>query len=239
MQRYFISDNNFKENIIVGDDVFHLSRVMRAKIGDRIEVCANNTPYLVEITYIDSDKVGFKVIEALPFDDNINKVTLIQGLPKGDKTEEIIMHSTELGIDNIILVEMIRSIAKIDAKKLSNKLDRYQKIAKEAAEQSHRNTVSHIEIKNALKQINFESYDLKLLLDEEEAKKALPRYLNDINLKQTNICFVVGPEGGIDPKEREFLLEKGFITVALGKNILRTQTASLAFLAMLKYALLD
>lgn len=239
MQRYFISLDNFKENIIVGDDVFHIVKVMRNKLGDQLEVCAENKAYLVEINNIETDKVEFNILKEL-HESKVDgpKLTLIQGLPKGDKTEDIIMHSTELGIDNIVLVEMVRSIAKIDPKKLNNKLERYQKIAKEAAEQAHRNQIPTIDIQNGLKNINYDHYDLKILLDEEEAKKELPRYLNQLNLKVSNICFVIGPEGGIDPKERLFLLEQGFIPTALGKNILRTQTASLAFLAMLKYALL-
>lgn len=239
MQRYFIDEYNLEENIITGDDVFHLVRVMRAKIGDKIEVCSNKKAYLAEINDIQTEKVSFNIIEELENVNNDIEITLIQGLPKGDKTEDIIMHSTELGIDHIILVEMIRSIAKIDPKKLNNKLERYQKIAKEAAEQSHRNTIPEIDMLYDLKAIDYDYYDLKILLDEEEAKKAEPLYLNKLNLKQKRICFCVGPEGGIDPKERKFLVEKGFIPTALGKNILRTQTASLAFLAMIKYALLD
>lgn len=239
MQRYFIDEHNLEENIITSDDVFHLVRVMRAKIGDKIEVCCNKKAYLAEIIDIQTEKVGFSIIEELENINNDIEITLIQGLPKGDKTEEIIMHSTELGIDSIILVEMVRSIAKIDPKKLNNKLERYQKIAKEAAEQSHRNTIPEVEMLYDLKTIDYDYFDLKILLDEEEAKKVEPLYLNKLNLKQKSICFCVGPEGGIDPKERQYLIEKGFIPTALGKNILRTQTASLAFLAMIKYALLD
>ena len=131
---------------------------------------------------------------------------------------------------------MKRSIVKISNDKMDNKLSRYTKIAKEASEQSHRFSIPSIDIVKNIKDIDFSSYDLKLLLDEEEAKKEDGLLLKKVSFKdKKNIIFVVGPEGGIDLGEREFLIENGFVPVSLGKNILRTETASLAFLAMLMY----
>ena len=79
-------------------------------------------------------------------------------------------------------------------------------------------------------------YDLKLLLDEEEAKKFDGRLLRNIDFNDVkNVIFVIGPEGGIDDKERLYFIEKGFIPVSIGNNILRTETARLAFLAMMNY----
>jgi 16S rRNA (uracil1498-N3)-methyltransferase len=135
---------------------------------------------------------------------------------------------------------MKRSIVKISNDKLDSKLSRFEKIAKEAAEQAHRLSIPEIIIVNSFKNIDFKEFDLKILLDEEEAKKEdglLLKGVSFVNMK--NISFVIGPEGGIDDSERSLLIENEFIPVSLGKNILRTETASLAFLAMIKYALLD
>lgn len=237
MQRYFLSKEDYENKVISNDDVFHIFKVMRNKVNDMIEVCYENTAYLAKITSISNDLVSYEILSIISQNnENKAKITLFQGFPKGDKTDDIIKHGTELGVDNIILFQMKRSIVKIEANKVDSKLARYNKIAKEAAEQSHRNSIPNVYVKNNIKDIDLNSYDLKLLLDEEEAKKIDGRLLSEVNFKgKENIIFVVGPEGGIDDKEREFFLENGFLPVSIGKNILRTETASLAFLAMINY----
>lgn len=237
MQRYFVTEDNFKENIITGDDVFHIYKVMRNKPGDLIEVCYNNQSYIVKIKDISNDLVSFDIVEEIAKkQENRAKITLIQGLAKGDKNDDIIKHATELGVDTIILFQMERSIVKIEANKLENKLNRFNKIAKEAAEQSHRNSIPEVLIITDRKNLDFNGFDVRLLLDEEEAKKTDGRLLADIDLlNKENIVFVVGPEGGISEKERNYFISNEFLPVSIGNNILRTETASLAFLAMLNY----
>lgn len=238
MQRYFLEPLSLEKNIIVGDDVFHIRKVMRGQIGDKIIVCANQTSYLVNITEIKENEIHFQIVtelqekQELPF-----QVDIIQGYPKGDKPEQIIMHSTELGVSNLYFVSMKRSIVKVEDSKRANKVLRYQKIAKEASEQSHRKMIPNIEI-CTWKEIDFTQYDLKLLLDEEEAREQSGRTLKSFLQHQSQkICCVIGPEGGIDPKERTFLLEAGFQCCSLGPRILRTETASLSFLSCVVYEL--
>ena len=237
MQRYFITEENFNENIITGDDVFHIYKVMRNKPNDLIEICFNNKAYTAKITEVSSECVHYEIIEELVSKiDERPKITLIQGLAKGDKNDDIIKHGTELGVDTIIFLHMDRSIVKIEENKIENKLNRYRKIAKEAAEQAHRNSIPEIMILNSLKKIDFSAYDIKLLLDEEEAKKTNGRTLKNIDYSNSKeVVFIVGPEGGISEKEREYCVLNGFYPVSIGNNILRTETASLAFLAMLNY----
>lgn len=237
MQRYFVTEEDFLKNIISNDDVFHITKVMRNKPGDLIEVCYNNRSYIVKISDISAEIVSYDIVEEIvKKTENRPNITLIQGLAKGDKNDDIIKHATELGVDAIILFQMDRSIVKIEANKLENKLNRFRKIAKEAAEQSHRNTIPEVLIITNKKQLDFSSYDVKLLLDEEEAKKLDGRLLADINLKNTTkVVFVVGPEGGISENERQHFVSNEFLPTSIGNNILRTETASLAFLAMLNY----
>lgn len=241
MQRYFLTKDNFERNIIAGDDVFHILKVMRNKVGDLLEVCYDNCAYIVKISAISNDFVEYEIVEELTKKtQNKPKITLIQGLAKGDKNDDIIKHGTELGVDEIILLQMKRSIVKIETNKIENKLSRYNKIAKEAAEQSHRNSIPTVGLVTNINHLNFESYDLKLLLDEEEAKKIDGRLLSSIEFENIkNVIFVIGPEGGIDEGERNFYLNNGFIPVSIGNNILRTETASLAFLAMLNYIYME
>ena len=237
MQRYFITEDNFNENIITGDDVFHIYKVMRNKPNDLIEICFDNKAYTAKIINVSNECVNYEIVEELPCKlNNRPKITLIQGLAKGDKNDDIIKHSTELGVDTIIFLHMDRSIVKIEENKLENKLSRYRKIAKEAAEQSHRNSIPEILILYNLKEIDFNAYDIKLLLDEEEAKKLDGRTLKSIDFSNSKeVVFIVGPEGGISEKEREYCVLNDFFSISIGDNILRTETASLAFLAMLNY----
>ena len=237
MQRYFISEKEYMEGIILSDDVFHIVKVMRNKVGDLIEICYDNRAYLAKITNLSNELVNFEIVEELSNKkQNKPNITLIQGLAKGDKNDDIIKHSTELGVDEIILLQMKRSIVKIESNKVETKLNRYKKIAKEASEQSHRNSIPEVKLLTNLNNIDFNNYDLKLLLDEEEAKKIDGRLLSSIDFNNVrNVIFVIGPEGGIDDKERLYFIEKGFIPVSIGNNILRTETASLAFLAMINY----
>lgn len=237
MQRYFISEKEYMESIILSDDVFHIVKVMRNKVGDLIEICYDNKAYLAKITNLTNELVNFEIVEQLSNKkQNKPNITLVQGLAKGDKNDDIIKHSTELGVDEIILLQMKRSIVKIEANKVDAKLNRYKKIAKEASEQSHRNSIPEVKLITNLNNIDFNNYDLKLLLDEEEAKKIDGRLLSSIDfININNVIFVIGPEGGIDDKERLYFIEKGFIPVSIGNNILRTETASLAFLAMINY----
>ena len=241
MQRYFISKEEFLENIIRGDDVFHIFKVMRNKPGDLIEVCFNEEGYVAKISELSNEYVKFDIVKELPKkSSNKPKITLIQGLAKGDKNDDIIKHGTELGVDNVILISMKRSIVKITKDKVDNKLIRFNKIAKEAAEQSHRFSVPQVDLIGNFSELNENLYDVKLLLDEEEAKKEDGLLISKIDmLNAKSIAFVIGPEGGIDDGERELLIIKGFIPVSLGDNILRTETASLAFLAMLNYKLME
>jgi 16S rRNA (uracil1498-N3)-methyltransferase len=237
MQRYFISEKEYMEGIILSDDVFHIVKVMRNKIGDLIEICYDNKAYLAKITNLSNELVNFEIVEEISNKkQNKPNITLIQGLAKGDKNDDITKHSTELGVDEIILLQMKRSIVKIEANKVESKLNRFKKIAKEASEQSHRNSIPEVKLLTNLNNIDFNNYDLKLLLDEEEAKKIDGRLLSNIDFNNVkNVIFVIGPEGGIDDKERLYFIEKGFIPVSIGNNILRTETASLAFLAMINY----
>lgn len=237
MQRYFISEKEYMEGIILSDDVFHIVKVMRNKVGDLIEICYDNKAYLAKITNLSNELVNFEIVEEISNKkQNKPNITLIQGLAKGDKNDDITKHSTELGVDEIILLQMKRSIVKIEANKVESKLNRFKKIAKEASEQSHRNSIPEVKLLTSLNNIDFNNYDLKLLLDEEEAKKIDGRLLSNIDFNNVkNIIFVIGPEGGIDDKERLYFIEKGFIPVSIGNNILRTETASLAFLAMINY----
>lgn len=241
MQKYFISNDDFNKRVITGDDVFHIKNVMRGRVGDNILVSNGNSTFLVEIKSISSNEVAYELKEEQIGNHELPVfVSIFQGYPKGDKIEDIIKHGTELGAYEFIPTMMKRCIVKLDDKKKISKVERFNKIAKEASEQSYRDLVPKVlNIKN-LKEIDFSDFDLKIVCFEEIAKNGeLTNFKNAISkLKgKEKIAIVIGPEGGIDDSEIKYLLDKGFIICGLGPRILRTESVVFYCLSAISYEL--
>lgn len=239
MQKYFVSNDDFLNNIITSDDVFHIKNVMRGKIGDLIVVSNENEEYLCKLVEIAKEYVKYEKVEKLINNNELPVyVSLYQGLPKGDKLDDIIKMSTQFGIDSVIPTIMKRSIVKVDPSKIKNKTIRLNKIAKEAAEQSNRLKVPKVMETIKLDKIDFSEYDYKIVCYEESAKDGeLSLFKNVVKSlnKDSKICVVIGPEGGIDESEVEYLKKLGFIMVGLGPRILRTEMAILYVLGAISY----
>lgn len=240
MQKYFISQSELLNKRIISDDVNHIKNVTRSKVGYSVIVSDQCNEYLVKLTKIENKFVDFELVNEIQNQNELPVlIDIYQGYPKGDKLDDIVKHGTELGVNAIYATFMKRSIVKLEDKKIANKIERYKKIAKEAAEQSFRKIIPGFDIKY-LDEIDFSSYDIKLIAYEENAyngelvnfKKAIS------NAKQgSKIAIIIGPEGGIDPKEIDKLEEKGFTCCAFGRRILRTETAPLYALSAISYEL--
>lgn len=241
MQRYFVDD--FKDNYfyISKEDRHHIVKVMRLKVNDEI-ICVNNGKTAIcRIEEITDENVCAKVVKweegsvELPV-----KIAIASGLPKGDKLEWIIQKGTELGASVFIPFAASRSVVKWDDKKAEKKVERWNKIAKEAAEQSHRQLVPEVKHPITLKSLidQSKSYDYTLIAFEEDAKQGetsrLHATLKGIQNGQS-ILFVFGPEGGLTEEEVSLLKENGFQSCGLGPRILRTETAPLYALAAVSY----
>lgn len=239
MQKYFISDDDFKKCQITGDDVHHIKDVMRFKSGDKIKVSSSGSEALCSIVSIERDIVMFKIEMAVQNNNELPfLVDLYQGYPKGDKLDDICKHVTELGASNIYGVITKRSVFKLDPKKKESKILRFNKICKEASEQSDRRMLSKFVDIIDLKKIDFSLYDHKILCYEEVAKNGEASNFKNIvkNIKPNEkIAIIVGPEGGIDENEASYLKSIGFIPSALGPRILRTETAGLYALSAISY----
>lgn len=241
MQRYFvdhITDNRF---YISKEDRHHIVKVMRLKEGDKIICATGGRAALCLIEEITDDGVVAEVVKweeesvELPV-----KVAIASGLPKGDKLEWIIQKGTELGAYTFIPFAASRSVVKWDEKKAAKKVERWSKIAKEAAEQSHRQSLPEVISPVSLKQLIelSKSYDYKLIAFEEDAKQGesstLHCTLHSIQ-KGQSLLFVFGPEGGLTEEEVLLLKENGFQSCGLGPRILRTETAPLYALSAVSY----
>lgn len=244
MQRYFIPDSTIDEEVvdIVGEDVKHIAKVMRMEVGDEIIVCSSTGHSAIcELTAINQSQVQARPVRWLDEDKQLPlRVTVVQGLPKGDKLETVIQKGTELGADQFVPFKAERSVVKWDKQKSEKKLQRLNKIAKEAAEQSHRTTIPDISEPHTISELIAisESYDYKVIAFEEEAKAGesakLVQTLQQAN-KNDRFIVVFGPEGGLSNNEVKKLEEAGFSPCGLGPRILRTETAALYVLAAISY----
>lgn len=246
MRKFFVkNDNIFEDNIeILGDDVNHIKNVLRLKIGDKIQICNQDTSenYVCEISHIDKTHVQARILEIVggAAEGNV-ELHIFQGLPKADKMELIIQKGTELGASKFIPVNFKRSIVKISGKDEAKKIGRWQKIAEMAAKQSHRDIVP--EVKNIISVKNIcqliPEYDIVLLAYEEELENYIKHELLKIkNTKEKlKIAVIIGPEGGIEKEEVEILKNAGAKVVSLGKRILRTETVALQVSSIIMYEL--
>jgi 16S rRNA (uracil1498-N3)-methyltransferase len=244
MQRYFVPQDQWTNDrvIVTGEDAKHISKVMRMKEGDSI-ICSNNAgrSSVCEIHSQSSDQVETLITTEIESDSELPvRVTIAQGLPKADKLEYIIQKGTELGAADFFPFSAERSIVKWDDKKASKKKDRLEKIAKEAAEQAHRNKIPKImnpgKFSDLLKIA--EEYKIKIAAYEEEAKQLeSSKFASALSAleKGDSILCVIGPEGGISDQEAKVLADHGFELCGLGPRILRTETAPMYILSAISY----
>lgn len=246
MPRFFVRTKQIKNNeiTIIGEDVKHIKNVLRKQEGDIIEICNQDIgdTYKCEIIAIQEQEIKNNIIEKIANTENKIKVDLYQGLPKADKMELIIQKSIELGVNSITPVEMKRCVVKLDSKTESKKIERWQKIAESAAKQSGRNYIPQIykvfKIEDIAKLKN--EYDSIIVCYENEKenyiKKELLR-LKNLNKKEKRIAIVIGPEGGLEEKDVDYLNKNGATIVTLGNRILRTETVALNVLSVIMYEL--
>lgn len=224
MQRYFakVVDNRV---ILSDSDIHHIKNVMRMNIGDKIEVVNDNILYICSITELTPVRVNIEEIRKEDNKINLDVVIAI-GLVKEQKMDLILQKLTELGVQEIIPVNMERSIVKLDSKREEKKLIRWQSICKEAGEQSKRSNVPIVREVVSLKELAKIDADLKLVASTKEKNKMFDYYLQNIN-NYAKIIMVVGPEGGISDREEEFLCNINYNRVSFGDLIFRVETAAI------------
>ncbi|MED1205083.1 16S rRNA (uracil(1498)-N(3))-methyltransferase [Heyndrickxia acidicola] len=246
MQRYFIGQKYDGNHTITltGDSYHHISRVMRMKAGDSIYlVFLEGKAAEAKITEITNEEIFADIVKWEETNKEMPvRVTIASGLPKGDKLELIIQKGTELGAFQFVPFIADRSIVKWDAKKEKKKVERWQKIAQEAAEQSHRQHLPEVMAPCSFKELLqlSDMYEHKLVAFEESAKQGeASRFAEAISEFKPGqrVLAVFGPEGGLSDKEIALLENKGYMVCGLGPRILRTETAPLYALSAISYHL--
>ncbi|ALC81676.1 MULTISPECIES: 16S rRNA (uracil(1498)-N(3))-methyltransferase [Bacillus] len=247
MQRYFIEQKKEQVNSaelisITGEDVHHISHVMRMQPGDHV-ICMTKDGFeavcLIEAIF--HERIDCKVEEwtgksrELPL-----RVNIASGLLKGDKYELVLQKGTELGACSFLSFQSKRSIVKLDEKKAVKKLERWKKIVKEAAEQSYRSLIPHVEPLLSFNVLlnRMDEFDTCIVAYEESSKEGEASEFYQVlkrSSSDSSILFLFGPEGGFDSEEIKALKEKGAVVCGLGPRILRAETAPLYALSAISY----
>lgn len=232
MQRYFC--NNYHDGLFTLsiEDSYHITKVMRYSLDTNIEIVYDNKLFIANIVNL-SPSVTAKIVKEEKVEVNNTYITIAQGLVKEQKMDYILQKGTELGMYEFIPVSLERSIVKFDSKE-NKKIERWKTIVKEASEQSKRLDIPIVNKIMSIKELAKLDYDYKLICSVNETSKNIKTVLSKIK-ESDRILFVIGPEGGFDPKEENLLLEHGFISVSLGNRVLRTETASMFVLSVINY----
>ena len=237
MNRFFVKREDITgDKIFITDkeDVHHIVKVLRLKKNDKIEISDGiENEYIAEILEATSDMVVCEICEKL-LEDREPKVeiTLVQGLPKQGKMELIVQKAVELGVGTLIPCIFRRSINS-DSEKANKKTDRWQKIAKEAAQQSKRKIIPKVENCEDMKSLigKLDEFDLVLLAYEDERKASIKSELRENRISPQKVAVIIGPEGGFEEAEIEAAKEAGCEIISLGSRILRTETAGFVALS--------
>src|SRR3954468_3481999 len=175
MQRYFVGQQANNDHFLINEeDRHHIVKVMRMEIGDQI-ICVDpeGKQAVCKLSEITNSSVVADVVQWIDESPELPiSITIASGLPKGDKLEWIIQKGTELGAHQFLPFSAARSVVKWDEKKAAKKIDRWQKIAKEAAEQSHRAFLPEVSHSINFKELLTKSkeYHYKLVAFEDESR---------------------------------------------------------------------
>ena len=238
MARFFIAGTNLFGGtaILKGRDAEHV-RVLRIRPGEDMILCdGKGTDYKCRLVKADKEQVEAEVIEVRPcLAEPSVKVTLLCGLPKGDKTDYIIQKAVEAGAEEILFFQSARCVAKPD--KPEKKRERWQRIAEEAAKQSGRGIIPQVgwagdfagALDAAVKK------DLALFMYETGEREALDKVLEE-NRGVKTMAILTGPEGGFEAFEAQLAGIAGLRVCSMGERILRCETAPVVALTAVMYA---
>ena len=238
MARFFVSGEEMKPDffVLIGENAQH-AKVLRLKAGEEVLVCdGEGNECVCTVSDVSDGQISLVVKKRRDSESEATvRVSVYMAFPKGDKLEHVIQKATELGAYEIVAFPSARCVSRPDDKSLKKKLERWQKIAASAAEQSGRGRIPQVltlpSYKAALERAA--QCDKALLFYENEQSTTLKMALQS-GAYQT-VSLLTGPEGGLEEKEVDQALQSGLQVCTLGKRILRCETAPLCALSAVMY----
>ena len=239
MTRFFVTPEQMLGDFLVltGENAAH-AKVLRLKAGEQVLICdGSGNECLCTVSDVSPNQLSLVVNDRQESASEPKvKASIYMAFSKGDKLEHVIQKATELGAYEIVAFPSSRCVSRPDEKSLAKKLERWQKIAASAAEQSGRGHIPKVLTLNSYKaalERAVES-DKAILFYENERATTLKMALEE--KKFTTISFLTGPEGGLETKEVELAKDMGLHICTLGSRILRCETAPLCALSAVMYA---
>ena len=239
MTRFFVSAQELQSDILelAGENAQH-AKVLRLKEGEQVLVCdGEGRECLCTISAVSPGAFSLDVIRRQESESEASvKASVYMAFSKGDKLEHVIQKATELGAYEIVAFPSARCVSRPDDKSLKKKLERWQKIAASAAEQSGRGRIPEVITLGSYKEAltRAAQADKAILFYENERATTLRMALEAGSF--TTISMLTGPEGGLEEKEVAQAMEAGLQVCTLGKRILRCETAPLCALSAVMYA---
>ncbi len=237
MHRFFIPQLFNEEMTITGVDAKHIGKVLRMQPGDKVQnVSDEGVSAVAEISTITENAVSVRILEKLAEShEPAVKITLAQGLAKGEKMDFIIQKAVELGAYSIVPVAMEHSVVRLDGAKADKKVERWQKIAEAAAKQSKRDIIPQVqEVQRVKEMLANNNCVHKIIAYECEDQTSLKKALRSAQ-GLDELLLIIGPEGGISEPELELARAAGAVPVSLGRRILRAETAGLVAMSAIFY----
>ncbi|MBQ9762091.1 MAG: 16S rRNA (uracil(1498)-N(3))-methyltransferase [Oscillospiraceae bacterium] len=238
MTRFFVTAEDMQPEFLVltGENAKH-AKVLRLKEGEEVLVCdGQGQECICAVSDVSEGQISLVVRHRQASQTEAAvRVSVYMAFPKADKLEHVIQKATELGAHEIVAFPSARCVSRPDEKSLKKKVERWQKIAASAAEQSGRGVIPEILVlasyKDALKRAS--QADKGILFYENERAVTLKMSLQTGNYR--TISLLTGPEGGLEPGEVQLAREAGLDICTLGKRILRCETAPLCALSAIMY----
>ena len=239
MTRFFVDAEEMRRDTIIleGQNAAH-ARVLRLKAGEQVLVCdGQGNECLCAVGTAENGNLELNVLDrGVSASEPAVKVSIYMALPKADKLEHVIQKATELGAAEIVTFPTARCVSRPDEKSLKKKLERWQKIAASAAEQSGRGRIPAVitlgSYSEALQRAG--KADKAILFYENERATTLRMALESGSYE--SVSLLTGPEGGLEEREVAQAQEAGLQVCTLGKRILRCETAPLCALSAVMYA---
>ncbi len=239
MVRFFVSADTVsgKFAVLTGENAAH-AKVLRLKEGDAVTLCCGDgQDHISTVSHVAQGQIGLVVQESVPSSTEPKvRCQVFMAFPKADKLEHVIQKATELGADEIIAFPSQRCVSRPDSKSLEKKLERWQKIAASAAEQSGRGQIPRVRALGSFAEaVNLAAKaELATLLYENEENFSLRSALQDAPF--ATVSLMTGPEGGFTAEEVAAAKAAGLSICTLGPRILRCETAPLCALTAVLFA---